>query len=213
MAEEYAVVWRVSDGPRFVGRLGVDDAGLHLRGTSTDGELADRILGPDDIVGVRVLRPGRDEADGSHSVVIRQRDGGLLSVVALNGAGRLFEIANLAAEMAGRAPRTSIRVAVEVPIRRGHRDRVCDLVRQGPPFDPATIAGLQSHDVYISGNSVIFIFEGANVRDIVEKLMHTTSVWMAATEWRQSITGRPRVLEDGYAWRRRDSQAGSGVGR
>jgi hypothetical protein len=101
--------------------------------------LADWILGPDDIVGVRVLRPGRDEADSSHSVVIEQRDGSVLSVVALNGAGRLFEIANLAVEMAGRAPQTSIRVAVEAPIRRGHRDRVRDLVRQGPPTTRAVV--------------------------------------------------------------------------
>ena len=36
--------------------------------------------------------------------------------------------------------------------------------------------------------------------------MHTTSVWKAAADWRQSIAGRPRMLEDGYAGRRQESQ-------
>jgi hypothetical protein len=40
---------------------------------------------------------------------------------------------------------------------------------------------------------------------VIGKLMHTMSVWMAVADWRQSIAGRPRMLEDGYAGRRRES--------
>ena len=202
MAEGYAVVWCESNGSRFVGRLSVEDAGLHLRGTSAEGELWDRVLGPDDIVRVRLVRPGRDDVDGSRSLVVEQRDGSCLSVVALDGAGRLFEIANLAAELSGRARRMSTGVAVEVPIRRGHRDRVRELVRHGPPFDPVAVSELESHDVYVGRDHVIFVFRGENVTDAVEKLMHTPSVWTAGADWRRSIAGRPYMLEHGYAWRR-----------
>ena len=202
MAEGHAVVWSESDGPRFVGRLSVEDAGLHLRGASTEGELWDRVLGPDDIVRVRLVRPGRDDVDGSRSVVVEQHDGSCLRIVALDGAGRLFEIANLAAELSGRARRLSTGVAVEVPIRRGHRDRVRELVRHGPPFDPVAVPELESHDVYVGRDHVIFVFRGENVTDAVEKLTHTPSVWTAGADWRRSIAGRPYVLEHGYAWRR-----------
>jgi hypothetical protein len=205
MAAEYAVVWSESDGPRFVGQLSVERAGLHLRGSSAEGELWDRILRPDDIVRVRLVRPGRDEVDGSRSVVVEQGDGSSLSVVAVDGAGVLFEIANLAAELSGRARQMSTGVAVEVPIRRGHRDRVRELVRHGPPFDPVAVPKLESHDVYVGRDHVIFIFRGEDVRDGVEKLMRTPSVWMAAADWRQSIAGRPYMLEHGYAWRRHGS--------
>jgi hypothetical protein len=205
MAEGHAVVWCESGGPRFVGKLSVESAGLHLRGATAEGELWDRVLRPDDIVRVRVVRPGRDEVEGSRSVVVEQRDGSCLSVVAVDGAGVLFEIAHLAAELSGRARRVSRGVAVEVPIRRGHRDRVRELVRAGPPFDPVAVPELESHDVYVARGHVIFIFRGENVRDAVEKLMHTPSVWLAAADWRRSIAGRPYMLEDGYAWRRHGS--------
>jgi hypothetical protein len=42
---------------------------------------------------------------------------------------------------------------------------------------------------------------------VIGKLMHTTSAWMAAADWRQSVAGRPRILEDRYAGRRHESQA------
>jgi hypothetical protein len=69
--------------PSVCGELSVEGAGLQLRGASAEGEFWDRFLGPDDIVRVE------------------QRDGSCLSVVALDGAGRLFEIANLVAELRG----------------------------------------------------------------------------------------------------------------
>ena len=207
MAEGHAVVWSESDGPRFVGGLSVEDAGLHLRGASTEGELWDGVLGPDDIVRVRLVRPGPDDVDGSRSVVVEQRDGPCLRIVALDGAGRLFEIANLAAELSGRG-RLSTGVAVEVPIRRGHRDRVRELVRHGPPFDPVAVSELESHDVYVGRDHVIFIFRGEDVADVVEKLLHTPSVWTAGADWRRSIAGRPAVLEHGYAWRRPTNRMG-----
>lgn len=206
MAEGHAVVWCESDGPRFVGRLSVERAGLHLRGASTEGELWDRVFGPDDIVRVRLVRPGRDDVEDSRSVIVEQRDGSCLSLEAVDGPGVLFEIAHLAAELSGRARGMSAGVAVEVPIRRGHRDRVRELVRNGPPFDPVSVPGLESHDVYVGRDHVIFIFRGENVRDAVEKLMHTPSVWMAAADWRRSIAGRPDMLEHGYAWHRHGSQ-------
>jgi hypothetical protein len=202
MAEAHAVVWCESGGPRFVGRLSVEDAGLHLRGASAEGELWDRVLGPDDIARVRLVRPERDDVDRSRSVVVEQRDGSCLSVVALDGAGRLFEIANLAAGLSSRARRGSTEVAVELPIRRGHEERVRELVRHGPPFDPVAVPELESHDVYVGRDHVIFIFRGENVTDAVDKLLRAPSVWTAGADWRRSIAGRPHMLEHGYAWRR-----------
>jgi hypothetical protein len=209
MLEAHAVVWSEAGGPRFVGRLSVEDAGLHLRGASAEGELWDRVLGPDDIVRVRLVRPGLDDVDGTRSVVVEQRDGSCLSVVALDGAGRLLEIANLAAGLIGRARRRSTEVAVEVPIRHGHHDRVRELVRHGPPFDPVAVPELESHDVYVGRDHVIFIFRGENVADGVEKLLHRPAVWTAGADWRRSIAGRPSVLEHGYAWRRPANGLGS----
>jgi hypothetical protein len=208
MADEHAVVWCEPGGPRFVGKLRIDGGGLRLQGTSAEGELGSRILGPEDIVRVRLDRPAPDDADGSRRLVLEQPDGSTLTVVGLNGAGALFEIAQVAAEMAGSARSRSETVAVEVPIRRGHRDRIRELVRKGPPFDPSTVPELESHDVYVGPDHVVFVFRGGNVREALEKVMHNATVWMAASEWRRSVSGRPRVLEDGYAWRRHDPRDG-----
>lgn len=202
MPESYAVVWSEPDGPRFVGSLIVDAAGVHLRGASADGHLSRRTLAPDQIAHVRVQRPGSRQEDSSPSVILEQVDGAPLSLVAVNGAGVLFEIANLTATMAGASPTTSTPIAIGVPIRRGQLDRVRELLREGPPFDPEAIPELESHQVYLGRDQVIFIFEGRDLQHALDRLMHTTSVWIAAAAWRRCIAGKPTTLEAGYTWRR-----------
>jgi hypothetical protein len=202
MSESYAVVWSEPDGPRFVGSLTIDGAGMHLRGASAEGHLSRRSLAPHEIAHVRVQRPAGLRADASPSVILEQPDGAVLSLVAVNGAGVLFEIANLAATMVGRSSTTSTQIAMSVPIRPEQVDRVRELLRGGPPFDPEAIPELESHHVYLGRDQVIFTFEGRDVQHALDRLMHSTSVWIAAAAWRRCIAGQPATLETGYTWRR-----------
>jgi hypothetical protein len=204
MKGEYAVVWREADGPRFVGRLNVESAGLRLRGSARDGQRFDRTLSPTDVTSVRVVRPDPGDEDASRSVALEQSDGSILTLQAVDGVGALLELAGVAAELSGRVGKTSETVAVEIPTRRGQRTRVRELVQMGPPFDPAAVEGLRSHDVYLGRDRVIFIFRGVQVRNALDQVMHQPSTWRAAADWKQVVAGRPHVLEEGYSWRREE---------
>ena len=206
MADEYAVVWQEPDGPRFVGRLNVESAGLRLRGSAVDGRRFDRTLGPADITSVRVVRPLAGDLDGSRSVALEQRDGSILTLQAMDGVGALLELAGVAAELSGRVSTMFETVAVEVATRPGQRERVRELVQRGPPFDPAAVRGLRSHEVYLGCDHVVFIFRGVQVRDAISQVMHQASTWLAATDWTEIVAGRPHVLEEGYSWRRGQDQ-------
>jgi hypothetical protein len=72
-----------------------------------------------------------------------------------------------------------------------------------PPFEPSTMHGLARHHVFVNDAEAVFIFEGASVGEAVERLIRNPQVWLAATEWRDCLAGRPTVLPCQYAWSRR----------
>jgi hypothetical protein len=203
MAGSYAVTWSEAGGTsRFVGSLSFDGEALRLQGGSADGQLSSRRFSADQILEVRVHRPPDDGAGDARSIILQPVEGPALRVVSVEGVGVLFEIATLVAAFAGGPPPPATRIAIAVPLRKGRQDRVRQLLQDGPPFDPAAIAGLESHHVYVGEDQVVFAFEGQHLQQALDRLSHTTSVWLAATAWRSCVKGRPAILDSVYAWRR-----------
>ncbi|HUZ85025.1 MAG TPA: hypothetical protein VMU66_10040 [Gaiellales bacterium] len=199
--ERYAVVWSESGGPRFVGSLTVDDDGLHLDGSAGE-ELSQRDLRLDEIVRVRIERvPGADD-DVVRHVLLERRDATPLQIDALDGAGTAFEIADQVAAAGGRGGTATSVLVVVVPIWRRRREQARQLVQEGPPFDPGSLGELERHHVFVGTNQVIFVFEGRDVREAIDQLLHTAGVWTAAAAWRECISGRPSLLEAEYSWKR-----------
>jgi hypothetical protein len=96
------------------------------------------------------------------------------------------------------------RVAVVARLKEGCAERAAELVANGPPFDPADV-GLDRHVVYISGEEIVFVFEGREVEWIVDDLVTTPFQWplMAAFDaWRPLVDGSPRLARPAYAWSR-----------
>src|SRR6266496_4133470 len=199
MSESYAVVWRDGDGPRQVGKMEVHQDGVHLSG-GTGARRADRVLAPGSITGVHVQQPGTGALGDMRTLVVDRDQAAPITIGALNGIGIVLEIAEVVTEIAGRPARGSASVAVRVPIRSERADKVRDLVRQGPPFEPSTIHGLDRHHVFVNDAEAVFIFEGVRVGEAVERLIRNPRVWLAATDWRDCLAGRPTVLQCQYAW-------------
>ena len=87
---------------------------------------------------------------------------------------------------------------VVVPLKPGARARVEELLAQGPPFDPRA-AGLESHQVFVTDDEAIFVFEAAE-RDALDRLASDAPVWLAAAEWQQLAAAPPRVAQAAYSW-------------
>jgi hypothetical protein len=98
---------------------------------------------------------------------------------------------------------SSSRVGVVLPLVPGAAGQVAELLRQGPPFDPDEI-GLGRHQVFLTENEAIFLFE-ADSADAADRLLSSAGVWAAAEAWKELVAGPPRLAADAYSWVRAPS--------
>jgi hypothetical protein len=202
--ETYAVVWREGSGPTYMGRLELGAVALLLDGSGDGGSLARHRISYSDMAGIRIGRSSADRLNGSPSVILDRRAGPPVSIAAVNGLGRIFDLGGVIAELTARQTETSSRVVVVLPIKRHTRERARQLIASGPPFDPSSVP-LQHHRVFVTNREVVFLFEGEDVREVVEQLVRRPDVWKAAIAWRECLAGPPRVADEAYGWVRNEA--------
>ncbi len=91
-------------------------------------------------------------------------------------------------------------IAVVAPIRYGAYAEARRLIGEDRPFDSERTPR-DRHQVFLTGNEAIFVFEGANARAAVEELVGDVAVSKTALAWRHCLAGRPRIADDVYGWR------------
>jgi hypothetical protein len=94
---DYAVVWRESDGPRYVGRLEISGDSAHLEGRSPVDRWRSRWIRLADIAEVRVGRSEDERIAGRRSVIVALGHGPWLVISQLGGEGTVHELADLLA--------------------------------------------------------------------------------------------------------------------
>jgi hypothetical protein len=92
-------------------------------------------------------------------------------------------------------------IAVIAPLKYGVQAEARGLIAAGPPFDPESTP-LVRHEVFLTGDEVVFVFEGPDARLAVDQLIGESSIWKAAMAWRKVLAGRPRIAEHAFEWRR-----------
>ena len=92
-------------------------------------------------------------------------------------------------------------IAVIAPLKYGVQAEARGLIAAGPPFDPESTP-LVRHEVFLTGDEVVFVFEGPDARLAVDQLIGESSIWRAAMAWRKVLAGRPRIAEHAFEWRR-----------
>ena len=85
-----------------------------------------------------------------------------------------------------------------LPLAGGASERVAELLRKGPPFDPAEI-GLGRHQVFLTEREAIFLFESVSA-EAAERLLSSSRVWAAAAAWKELVAGPPRLADEAYSW-------------
>jgi len=93
------------------------------------------------------------------------------------------------------------RLALVVPLKADAFDAVRDLLAEGPPFDPEQVPGLDRHEVFLSHDEAVFVFDSGASADALALLAEPDFLRTAIT-WREHIAGPPRVAEDVYSWTR-----------
>lgn len=93
------------------------------------------------------------------------------------------------------------RLVLVVPLRAGTRERVRELLREGPPFE-LDATRLVQHDVYLSEHEAVFVFETAGDAPPLEIRAADPALREAASAWREVMAGPPRKAEPAYRWQR-----------
>jgi hypothetical protein len=189
------VVWREGEA-EHAGLLTLSPRSIRLTGF---GISAPPIHGValDQIVGAELRRTETD----LHrvSLVLTLNDGRRVEIE--SGVDRWIESSLLENVFASLLGKTVARrqVVLAVKLKPGRLDAARDLLRRGPPFDPA-LTSLVSHSVSLLDDEALFVFE-THGDDEFEKLFDF-GAWAAAARWRDVSTGEVRAAERAYSWNR-----------
>jgi hypothetical protein len=100
------------------------------------------------------------------------------------------------------------RVLVSVKTKPEARERVVELLKQGPPFDPFATP-ITRHDVFVLDDQVLFLFE---TDDRLESEDSLSDGWRWAESWRDLVL-EVRDAEQVFSWTRPDRSGVSGPAR
>ena len=202
-AESYAAVWREPGGAIASGKVTLDRDAIRLQGTTREGHLSRREIPYAEIAGVRIGREPGEQVNSRRTLVLERISAPplLLDVV---GAGTLFELADLLAALTLEHRDRYERIVLVLPLDEQTIEQARALVASGPTFDPAE-AGLERHEVFFTDREAVFLFEGPDVSNAVQRLAGDQSVFRSAVEWRLLLTAAPRLARPAYSWPDRTS--------
>jgi hypothetical protein len=196
MQSSYGVVWREGTAEPATGKLELLPRALRLEGRDRSQEVP-----YEDVTAIRIGRSGADRINGSPAVVVERLEGERVIISTVAQPSLIGEIAErLAALQLG--ARKNRRIVVVLPLKPDAHEPVSALLRQGPPFDPASIEGLDRHEVYVNGNEAVFVFESALGADALAPLLTDPKLWESVSAWGQHIAGAPRIAEEAFSWSR-----------
>lgn len=99
------------------------------------------------------------------------------------------------------------RLVIVARLREDALARAEELLAGGPPFDPED-TGLERHGVYLTEDSVVFVFENHDVEweidDMLGDLLHP-EVETAVDSWRSLLDGPPKLAREAFFWTREES--------
>jgi hypothetical protein len=194
-ASSYAAIWAEAEDAPCSGSVALADAGLALTGSALPvGEA--RLVRYADVLGVEVVREPSLRLNGYPTLRIERRGAPPLrvSTIGLGVLGELNEL--LATAIANEQLQL---VGIVVTLRKGALADAAALIEQGPPFDLAAL-GIERHEVLLCEREVIFLFEGKQLAETMQRLLRDPSVWQAASGWSRVIVGRPRLAEQRFGW-------------
>lgn len=192
----YAVTWEEPEGTRRSGRLELGADALHLEGSNGEGP-ASKELPYTDVRQCRLARSGGERLQGRPTLLLELRGGQVLKIAGVSQPGIVAELSDRLGVLAA-DPSSLEKAAIVVPLKPGSKAEAEALLRDGPPFDPSRL-GLAQHEVYLSDDEAIFVFQGLP-SVFTERLAEDDSFWDAATAWTPLIRGRARFADSAYSW-------------
>lgn len=93
------------------------------------------------------------------------------------------------------------RFVVSLPLREGSAEKVRAILAEGPPFDIGDTS-LERHEVFLAGDELLFLFEGAAAEAEARRLLAHPRVLDQAGRIGAYAAGSPRFPQEVFAWER-----------
>jgi hypothetical protein len=194
----YAAIWAEGEGPRWTGSVALAEVGLELTGGKAVSAGETTFVPYADVVGVGIVRDQEKRLNGYPTLRIEQRRRPPLRISTI-GLGVLGELQELLATAILQKRSQPQLVAIVLPLRKRALADAAALIEQGPPFDLAAL-GVARHEILLSEDEVIFLFEGPRLEETIQQLVRDTSVWRAASSWTHLTAGPPRLADQRFGW-------------
>jgi hypothetical protein len=196
MQMTYAVSWQEPDGSPGSGRLELGADALLLEGRN-GGSAMSHAFPYRDISGFRVARGSHERLQDRPTLIVDLGAEGPLRIAGVAQPGIVSELASRLAAVR-HDTRRSERLALVIPLKHGAKPKAESLLAQGPPFDPADL-GLESHEVFLTEQEAVFVFEGVP-SVLLNRSAEDETIWTAAEAWEPLVEGSVRFAERAFAW-------------
>jgi hypothetical protein len=196
MERSYGVVWREGSGAPVTGKLELLPRALHLEGLGGAREVP-----YESVTAIRVGRSPAERINGGPSVVVERRLADPITIATVAQPSVVGEIAERLAALRFGA-NSNQRVVVIVPLKPDAHASVRRLLKEGPPFNPEAIKGLDRHEAFLTSDEAVFVFESEPGASALAPLLADPKLWNAAAAWGEYVAGPPRIAEDVFSWTR-----------
>jgi hypothetical protein len=196
MQRTYGVVWREGASDLATGKLELLASGVRL-----EGRECCRDIPYGGVSSVHVGRRPDERIDGRPSIVLERFGKEPVTIATVAQSSLVGEIAERLAALQLDAV-AARGLALVVPLKPGSQDAVRELVAQGPPFDPEQLPGLEHHEVFLSDDQVVFVFQSSAGVDAFAPQLADPDLMQAALAWREHVAGPPHIAQSVYSWTR-----------
>ena len=93
----------------------------------------------------------------------------------------------------------SERMAVVAKLRPGSREEASQILSKGAPYELAE-AGFRRHSVFLTEETVVFIFEGSSIEELVRDLVNNPTSSAAFSVWGPLLEGTPSLAQEEFYW-------------
>lgn len=93
------------------------------------------------------------------------------------------------------------RFVLTAELRPGSARQVARILREGPPFDIERTT-LERHEVFLSDEEIVFLFEGPHAEQEARRLLSSRRVLSQAGRIGLLLEGVPRTPEERFSWER-----------
>jgi hypothetical protein len=194
----YAAFWAEPGGEVARGSLELGPGGIFLRGVGSYGAEVVEEVPFSELASVTIARHPDERLLGRPTLLLERRSAGPLRIGTI-GAGLLWELADLLTQLVDRDADRSEQIVVAAPLKPGAVERARALIADGPHFDPRA-SGLTRHEVLVTDETAIFVFEGRDLHKVVERLMQEPGLWIAALDWDECFSATPQLAHAVYTW-------------